>query len=121
MKLQSLVTSLVDDVPDGSLIRLYNCATVNDLILARVTAVPNNCLSISSSNSNKVALYVQKDIFPIESPSPRSDLQTVLWDRYGDCLEAEHFSRRDGTFQSFSKKESGLIDNAFSRPDNEDD
>ena len=50
MKLQSLVTSLVDDVPDGSLIRLYNCATVNDLILARVTAVPNNCLSIPSSN-----------------------------------------------------------------------
>ena len=50
MKLQSFVTSLVDDVPDGSLIRLYTCATVNDLILARVTAVPNNCLSIPSSN-----------------------------------------------------------------------
>jgi hypothetical protein len=120
-KLQSLLASLVDDVPDGNLIRLFFCGTVHDLTLAPIFAVPDYCLSIQSSDGRKVSFYVQQCLLPPESASPMSDLHSELWRRYGEVLEAGRFSLRNGRFEEFSERDLALVDTALSRPDNNED
>lgn len=119
-KLQCLLASLVDDVPDGTLVRLFTCGKVGDLTLAPVFAVPGYCRAIPNSDGGKESFYVQQDLLPAKSSSPISDLHSELWRRYGDVLEAGRFSLTSGTFAAFSDRDLALINEARLRPDDDE-
>jgi len=118
-KLKFLLASLVDDVLDGALVRLFFCSTVQDLTLAPVFAVPGHCRAIAKSDGGKAGFFAQQDLLPEKSSSEIADLHAELWQRYGDVLKAGRFSLRNGTFAAFSDRDLALINAALLRPDDD--
>lgn len=119
-KLQSLLASLADEVPDGTLVRLFTCGTVRDLTLAPMSAIPSYCLAMRSGDGRSERFYVQQDLVPADSSSPLSDLHAELWRRYGNDLEAGRFSLRNGSFAEFSERDLQLIEAALRRSDDDE-
>lgn len=115
-QLRWLLTSIRDDAPANCVMRLYSCDKINDLALAPISNVPQFCVPFQPSNGKNPSLYVEKSLFSQDSTS-LSDLVDVLWLRYGEAIEAGHFSLCQGAFQPFDENDTALISDAVSRAD----
>lgn len=117
-QLRYLLTSIRDEAPADCIMRLYSCDKINDLALALIASIPQFCVSFRPSNGKPPSLYVEKSLFSEDSAS-LSDLVSVLWLRYGEAIEAENFSLRQGAFQPFDENDEASILHAVSRADDD--
>jgi len=117
-QLRTLLTSVRDEAPDGVRMRLYSCDRVQDLILAPVSDAPNYCVSFQSSSGEAPSLFVETGVIP-ENDTPFESLVTTLWQRYGNDIEAERFSLRNGAFHSFTQSDQAFIARALARPEDD--
>ena len=61
-KFARMLQSIAEGTTDGTIVRLFKCDTVRDLVFAPVFEVPSYCVPVAASQSKRASLYVQKDL-----------------------------------------------------------
>lgn len=117
-EVRSLLTSMRDEVPKGIFMRIYSCERVQALVLARVGAYPAYCVEFPSPKEANQILFVEKSVMP-DGKASFEELVSTLWQQYAAIIQDETFSRRDGSFQSFSAADNDLVQRAIARPDDD--